>query len=102
MNTLELVTLQYLISNLTPKVIIYIQLPALYQIIIYQKSLKLQCIFKQYDSKLGWQKSNLNTINTDIGLANARTKSCEKFKSLLTQITLNITDIVLSSMGDRS
>lgn len=102
MNTLKLVTLQYLISNLILKVIIHIQLPALYQIIINQKSLKLQYTFKQYDSKLGWQKRNLNAINTDISLANTETKHYEKFKPPLIQITQDITNIVLSSMGDRS
>jgi len=80
MNTLKLVILQYLIFNLILKVTIYVQLPALYQTIINQKSLKLQCTFKPCDSKLGWQESNLNTINTDIGLANTKTKHYEKFK----------------------
>ena len=100
MNTLKLVILQYLTFNLILKVTIYVQLPALYQTIINQKSLKLQCTFKQCYSKLGWQESNLNTINTDIGLDIAEIKHYKKSKLPLAQMTLDITDTVLSYIGD--
>jgi hypothetical protein len=95
MNTLKLVTLQYPI----PKATTYIQWLILYQIIINQKSLNLQRICNK---QLSWQKNNIDTINLEIGVADTKIRFYEKFKTLLIQIILGVTDMILSYVGDHS
>ena len=92
MQTSELVTPQHL----SRKALIYIRQSSPNQLINNQESLKLQYALQQRALDLGWEISNVETIDRDLGITASSAEHREGFKEMIAQVTLGKVGIILS------
>jgi DNA invertase Pin-like site-specific DNA recombinase len=92
MTTFELITAQHRAR----KAVIYIRQSSPHQPIDNQESLRLQYALRHRALELGWEASNIEIIDCDLGTTGASTEHREGFKELLMQVTLGEVGMILS------
>ena len=92
MSTSETIQAHHLIR----KAIIYIRQSTPNQVISHQESLRLQYALKQRALDLGWPESDIEIIDTDLGLSGASTSQRQGFKDMLGKVALGEVGIILS------
>ena len=74
--TSDLVTARHLCR----KAVIYIRQSTPHQVITNQENLRLQYALRQQASDLGWEETNVEVVDTDLGLSGATVIHREGFK----------------------
>ncbi|WP_017301014.1 recombinase family protein [Nodosilinea nodulosa] len=92
MTTSELVTSYHL----KLKALIYIRQSSPHQILSNQESLKLQYALRQRAVDLGWADTQIEIIDSDLGMTAATAEHRAGFKELIAQVTLGQVGIILS------
>lgn len=82
--------------HLARKAIIYIRQSSPHQVLTNQESLRLQYALRQRALDLGWRESDIQVIDTDLGLTAASAEHREGFKELVSLVTLDRVGITLS------
>ena len=82
--------------HLCRKAVIYIRQSTPHQVISNQESLRLQYALRQRAGDLGWDATNIEMIDTDLGLSGATITHREGFKDVIARVTLNEIGIILS------
>jgi DNA invertase Pin-like site-specific DNA recombinase len=90
--TSDLVTAQHLCR----KAVIYIRQSSPHQVITNQESLRLQYALRQRASELGWETTNIEVVDADLGLSGASVIHREGFKDVIARVTLGEIGIILS------
>ena len=90
--TSDLVTARHLCR----KAVIYIRQSTPHQVITNQESLRLQYALRQRASDLGWEETNVEVVDTDLGLSGATVVHREGFKDVIARVTLGEIGIILS------
>lgn len=90
--TSDLVTARHLCR----KAIIYIRQSTPHQVISNQESLRLQYALRQRAGDLGWEASNIEVVDVDLGLSGATITHREGFKDVIARVTLGEVGIILS------
>jgi hypothetical protein len=90
--TSDLVTARHLCR----KAVIYIRQSTPHQVISNQESLRLQYALRQRAGDLGWQTSDIEVVDTDLGLSGATVMHREGFKDVIARVTLGEVGIILS------
>jgi DNA invertase Pin-like site-specific DNA recombinase len=88
----ELITARHLARQ----AIIYIRQSSPHQVLTNQESLRLQYALRTRAMELGWHESDIQLIDTDLGLTAATAQHREGFKELISQVTLDQVGIILS------
>src|SRR3954466_3860281 len=83
--------------HLSRKAVIYIRQSTPHQVLTNQESLRLQYALHQRARDLGWEETDIQIIDTDLGLSGAAAMHREGFKDLIARVTLGEVGIVLSS-----
>jgi DNA invertase Pin-like site-specific DNA recombinase len=91
--TSDLVTARHLCR----KAVIYIRQSTPHQVISNQESLRLQYALRQRAGELGWEATNIEVVDTDLGLSGATITHREGFKDVIARVTLGEVGIILSS-----
>ena len=82
--------------HLCRKAVIYIRQSTPHQVISNQESLRLQYALRQRAGDLGWEATNIDVIDTDLGLSGATITHREGFKEVIARVTLGEVGIILS------
>jgi len=82
--------------HLCRKAVIYIRQSMPHQVITNQESLRLQYALRQRASDLGWDATNVEVVDTDLGLSGATVTHREGFKDIIARVTLGEVGIILS------
>jgi DNA invertase Pin-like site-specific DNA recombinase len=90
--TSDLVTARHLCR----KAVIYIRQSTPHQVISNQESLRLQYALRQRAGDLGWEASNIDVVDVDLGLSGATITHREGFKDVIARVTLGEVGIILS------
>jgi DNA invertase Pin-like site-specific DNA recombinase len=90
--TSDLVTVRHLCR----KAVIYIRQSTPHQVISNQESLRLQYALRQRAGDLGWEASNIDVVDVDLGLSGATITHREGFKDVIARVTLGEVGIILS------
>jgi DNA invertase Pin-like site-specific DNA recombinase len=90
--TSDLVTARHLCR----KAVIYIRQSTPHQVISNQESLRLQYALRQRAGDLGWEATNIEVVDTDLGLSGATITHREGFKDVIARVTLDEIGIILS------
>jgi DNA invertase Pin-like site-specific DNA recombinase len=90
--TSDLVTARHLCR----KAVIYIRQSTPHQVISNQESLRLQYALRQRAGDLGWEASNIEVVDVDLGLSGATITHREGFKDVIARVTLGEVGIILS------
>jgi len=90
--TSELVTARHLCR----KAVIYIRQSTPHQVITNQESLRLQYALHRRARDLGWEETNIEMVDTDLGQSGATITNREGFKDIIAQVTLGEVGIILS------
>ena len=61
-----------------------------------QESLRLQYALRQRASELGWEDTNIEVVDVDLGLSGATLSHREGFKDVIARVTLGEVGIILS------
>ena len=93
MTTSELITPDHLMR----KAIIYVRQSTPNQVLSNQESLRLQYALKQRALELGWRETDLEIIDTDLGMTAASAQHREGFKKMVSQVALGDVGMILSS-----
>ncbi|WP_319946049.1 recombinase family protein [Mesorhizobium sp. AR07] len=88
----DLITTQHLCR----KAVIYIRQSTPHQMVNNQESLRLQYALHQRAGDLGWDDTNIEVIDADLGQSGAAAAHRAGFKDLLGRVTLGEVGIVLS------
>lgn len=88
----DLITTQ----QLCRKAVIYIRQSTPQQMVGNQESLRLQYALQQRAGDLGWEASNIEVIDADLGQSGAAAAHRAGFKDLLARVTLGEVGIILS------
>jgi DNA invertase Pin-like site-specific DNA recombinase len=88
----ELVTSRHL----SRKAVIYVRQSSPQQVLTNQESLRLQYALRQRASDLGWNTSDIEVVDSDLGLSGAAVENRIGFKDLIGRVTLGEVGIVLS------
>src|SRR5215208_4932879 len=83
--------------HLSRKAVIYIRQSTPHQVLTNQESLRLQYALHQRARDLGWEETDIQVIDIDLGLSGATTTHREGFRDLIARVTLGEVGIVLSS-----
>src|SRR5215216_2712321 len=83
--------------HLSRKAVIYIRQSTPHQVLTNQESLRLQYALHQRARDLGWEETDIQVIDIDLGLSGATATHREGFKDLIARVTLGQVGIVLSS-----
>jgi DNA invertase Pin-like site-specific DNA recombinase len=83
--------------HLSRKAVIYIRQSTPHQVLTNQESLRLQYALHQRARDLGWEETDIQIIDTDLGLSGATATHREGFRDLIARVTLGEVGIVLSS-----
>lgn len=92
MTTSELITA----DHLTRKAIVYVRQSTPNQVLSNQESLRLQYALEQRACELGWRKTNIEIIDTDLGVTAASTEHRHGFKEMVAQVILGEVGLILS------
>lgn len=90
--TSELVTARHLCR----KAMIYIRQSTPNQVVTNQESLRLQYALRQRASDLGWEETNIEVVDVDLGLSGSTLSHREGFKDVIARVTLGEVGIILS------
>lgn len=90
--TSDLVTARHLCR----KAVIYIRQSSPHQVITNQESLRLQYALRQRAGELGWETTNIEVVDADLGLSGATVTHREGFKDVIARVTLGEIGIILS------
>jgi DNA invertase Pin-like site-specific DNA recombinase len=90
--TSDLVTARHLCR----KAVIYIRQSTPHQVVTNQESLRLQYALRQRAGELGWEASNIELVDADLGLSGATVAHREGFKDVIARVTLGEIGIILS------
>ena len=83
--------------HLSRKAVIYIRQSTPHQVLTNQESLRLQYALHQRARDLGWEETDIQIIDTDLGLSGTTATHREGFRDLIARVTLGEVGIVLSS-----
>ena len=83
--------------HLARRAVIYIRQSTPHQVLTNQESLRLQYALHQRARDLGWAETDIQIIDTDLGLSGATATHREGFRDLIARVTLGEVGIVLSS-----
>src|SRR4051794_36639668 len=83
--------------HLSRKAVIYIRQSTPHQVLTNQESLRLQYALHQRARDLGWAETDIQIIDTDLGLSGATATHREGFRDLIARVTLGEVGLVLSS-----
>src|SRR5258705_10418385 len=89
--TSELVTARHLCR----KAMIYIRQSTANQVVTNQESLRLQYALRQRASDLGWDDTNIEVVDVDLGLSGSTLSHRGGFKDVIARVTLGAVGIVL-------
>ena len=67
-------------SHLCRRAVIYIRQSTPHQVITNQESLRLQYALRQRANDLGWEDTNIEVVDADLGLSGYFTKSGQRFR----------------------
>lgn len=82
--------------HLCRKAVIYVRQSSPQQVLTNQESLRLQYSLRQRASDLGWSASDIEVIDSDLGLSGAGVENRFGFKDLIARVTLGEIGMVLS------
>ena len=82
--------------HLCRKAVIYIRQSSPHQVITNQESLRLQYALRQRAGELGWEATNIEVVDADLGLSGASVTHREGFKDVIARVTLGEIGIILS------
>ncbi len=92
MMTSELITTHHL----RRKAMMYIRQSTPHQVLSHQESLRLQYALKQRAISLGWHETEIETIDTDLGLSGTSIDNRQGFQGLFARVALGEIGIMLS------
>jgi DNA invertase Pin-like site-specific DNA recombinase len=92
MTTSELITLHHL----SRKAVIYIRQSTPHQALSHQESLRLQYALRQRAITLGWRETEIETIDTDVGLSGTSVDYRQGFQGLFARVALGEIGMILS------
>ncbi len=92
MITSELITTHHL----RRKAMIYIRQSTPHQVLSHQESLRLQYALKQRAISLGWHETEIETIDTDLGLSGTSVDDRQGFQGLFARVALGEIGIILA------
>jgi len=90
--TSDLVTARHL----RRKAVIYIRQSSPHQVMTNQESLRLQYALRQRACALGWDTTNVEVVDCDLGLSGATVTHREGIKDVIARVTLGEIGIILS------
>jgi DNA invertase Pin-like site-specific DNA recombinase len=90
--TSDLVTARHLCR----KAVIYIRQSTPHQVISNQESLRLQYALRQRAGDLGWEATNIDVVDIDLGLSGTTITHREGFKDVIARVTLGEVGIIFS------
>jgi DNA invertase Pin-like site-specific DNA recombinase len=67
-----------------------------HQVMTNQESLRLQYALRQRANDLGWEDTNIEVVDADLGLSGATAMHREGFKDVIARVTLGEIGIILS------
>jgi DNA invertase Pin-like site-specific DNA recombinase len=88
----DLVTARHLCRT----AVIYIRQSSPQQVMTNQESLRLQYALRQRAGELGWEATNIEVVDADLGLSGASVTHREGFKDVIARVTLGEIGIILS------
>ena len=97
MTTSELITP----SHLSRKALIYVRQSTPHQVLSNQESQRLQYALQQRALELGWRETDVDVIDTDLGLSASSAQNREGFQKMVAQVALGEVGIILSSEVNR-
>jgi DNA invertase Pin-like site-specific DNA recombinase len=83
-------------SHLCRRAVIYIRQSTPHQVMTNQESLRLQYALRQRANDLGWEDTNIEVVDADLGLSGATAMHREGFKDVIARVTLGEIGIILS------
>ena len=83
-------------SHLCRSAVIYIRQSTPHQVITNQESLRLQYALRQRANDLGWEDTNIEVVDADLGLSGATAMHRKGFKDVIARVTLGEIGIILS------
>lgn len=89
-------------SHLCRRAVIYIRQSTPHQVMTNQESLRLQYALRQRAIDLGWDDTNIDVVDADLGLSGSTAAHREGFKDVIARVTLGEIGIVLSYEVTRS
>lgn len=83
-------------SHLCRRAVIYIRQSTPHQVMTNQESLRLQYALRQRANDLGWDDTNIDVVDADLGLSGSTAAHREGFKDVIARVTLGEIGIILS------
>ncbi|MGX5851722.1 recombinase family protein [Mesorhizobium sp. PL10] len=83
-------------SHLCRKAVVYIRQSTPHQVMTNQESLRLQYALRQRANDLGWDDTNIDVVDADLGLSGSTATHREGFKDVIARVTLGDIGIILS------
>lgn len=83
-------------THLARKAVVYVRQSTPHQIVSNQESLRLQYALRQRAHELGWRDSDIDVIDTDLGISGASVERRSGFKELVGRVGLSEVGLILS------